>query len=208
MVGEFTMKQIIALLTLCIFGMPSAFATSNNNVEWAQSYALEANGEYEKAAAVIAPFLASGEDSEFALIRYASLNYLQGNQNDAIRAYKRALERNVRSLDARLGIAMPLMAQQRWKEASAYIEQVMAYSPFNYTAHIDLMACEEGLRNWEKLEKHASDMTAYYPSDATILVYLARAYAWQGKKDRAASVYQRVLLRYPEHLEASRYLNQ
>jgi len=137
-----------------------------------------------------------------------TLTYLQGNYNDAIRAYKRALERNSRSLEARLGIARPLMAQQRWKEASSFLDQVLAFSPFNYTAHIDRMVCEEGLRDWRVLEKHAAYLTAYYPSDATILVYLARAYAWQGQKERAASIYRRVLLRYPEHLEAIRFLNQ
>jgi len=123
------------------------------------------------------------------------------------KAYQQALEQNTRSFDARLGIALPLMAQKRWKEAKRYLQQVLAKSPLNYTANTRLMVCEEGLKQWQTLEKHASRLSSYYPSDATTLIYLARAYAWQGKKDMAAARYKRVLVRYPEHLEATRYLN-
>jgi tetratricopeptide (TPR) repeat protein len=175
---------------------------------WTTSYALEANGKYEQAAAVLAPELDHGDSSEFALLRYGWLNYLQGNYNDAIRSYKRALERNQRSFDARLGIALPLMAQKRWREAARYLAYILARSPYDYTAHIRLMVCEEGLRKWETLEKHAREISAYYPSDATVLVYLARAYAWRGKNSQARAAYKRVLVRVPEHLEATRFLKQ
>ncbi len=200
------MKIVFTLLMLGVL-IPTAAKAENKNV-WSDSYALEANGKYEKAAALIAPLRDNGNESELATLRYGWLNYLQGNFNDAIHAYKQALERNNRSLDARLGIALPLMAQQRWNEASRYLKQVLAQSPYNYVAHVRLMACEEGLRKWETLAKHALSLSASYPSNATILVYLARAYAWQGKRELAKAAYQRVLVRVPGHLEARRYLNQ
>jgi len=184
------------------------FAHAADNTVWSDSYALEANGKYDKAAAVLAPLLNKGRDSELALMRYGWLNYLQGNYNDSIRNYKQALERNSRSFDARLGITLPLMAQQRWNEASRYLQQILIQSPYHYWAHIKLMACEEGLRKWETLAKHSTSLAAYYPSDATILVYLARAYAWQGKPHLAKQAYQRVLARIPGHIEAQLFINK
>jgi len=186
---------------------PSLASAASESV-WSSSYALEANGKYEKAAALMVPLINKGSESELVLLRYAWLNYLQGNFNDAIHSYKLALKRNQRSFDARLGIALPLMAQQRWNEASRYLDQVLALSPYNYTAHIRLMICEEGLRKWETLTKHSISFSAYYPSDATTLVYLARAYAWQGKHQLAKSTYQRVLVRIPGHVEAERFINR
>lgn len=198
------MRTVICLFL--IFSCPAWAAADNIQNQWASSYALEANGQYEQAAALMMPEMDHGKAGEFALLRYGWLNYLQGNYNDAIRAYRRALERNTRSVDARLGITLPLLAQKRWREASRYLNQVLAQSPLHYTAHIRLMICEEGQRKWETLAKHAQNISAYYPTDATPLVYLARAYAWQGKRNQTAETYARVLIRYPANVEASRFL--
>jgi len=204
---ENPMKRLIAVIILTsAFPFIEAYADSSDI--WSSSYALEVNGKYEQAAALLVPELAGGEESEFALLRYGWLNYLQGNFNDSIKTYKRAMEHNPRSFDARLGIVLPLMAQKRWKESIRYLKQVLAQSPIHYTSQIRLMACEEGLKQWQTLAQHAASFSAYYPSDATPLVYLARAYAWQGKKTQAAAAYRRVLVRYPGHLEATRYLKR
>jgi len=201
------MLRLIFTLALAAVMIPvSAYADSQG--AWEKSYALETNGKYEKAAALIAPLMEKGREKELARLRYGWLNYLQGNFNDAIRAYKEALNYNPRSFDARLGVALPLMAQQRWNEATRYLQQVLAQSPHHYLANIRLMVCEEGLRKWDSLAKHAMTTAAYYPSDASSLVYLARAYAWQGKHELAREAYQGVLTRVPGHVEASRFLNK
>ncbi|MDX8389688.1 MAG: tetratricopeptide repeat protein [Mariprofundaceae bacterium] len=201
-------KSHLLCLSIFFFLFGShAHAVEKSDV-WATSYALEANGQYEKAAALLVPMLDNGQSSEFALIRYGWLHYLQGNYSDAIRSYKRALKRNQRSFDARLGITLPLLAQQRWKEATRYLNQVLDQSPYDYTAHIRLMLCEEGQRKWAALEQHAKRLAAFYPTDATILVYLARAYAWQDNNITAKKAYQRVIVRVPDHVEASRFLSQ
>jgi len=200
------LKYILTLM-MFVMAMPSFAQAASKNI-WSNSYALEANGKYEKAAALMVPLLNKGSEGELALLRYGWLNYLQGNFNDAIHAYKQALERNQRSFDARLGIALPLMAQQRWTEASRYLKQVLAQSPYHYLAHIRMMICEEGLRKWETLAKHGLSLAAYYPSDASTLVYLARAYAWQGKHELAKNAYQKVLIRIPGHVEAQRFINR
>ncbi|RLL51330.1 hypothetical protein D8Y20_09595 [Mariprofundus sp. EBB-1] len=196
----------ITSMMFALIGFTSVVNGAETKSPWSTSYTLEANGEYEKAASVIYPFTDNSDENEFALIRYGWLNYLQGNFNDSIQSYQRALDRNNRSIDARLGIALPLMAQRRWSSAMNYLKQIIGLSPLNYTAHVRLMVCEEGLRNWETLEKHAKEVSANYPTDATAIVYLARAYAWQGKKIEAQEAYKRVLVRYPENLEAIRYL--
>jgi len=201
------MLKYTLTLMMFVLAMPSFAHAASKNI-WSSSYALEANGKYEKAAALMVPLLNKGSEGELALLRYGWLNYLQGNFNDSMHAYKQALERNQRSFDARLGIALPLMAQQRWNEASRYLKQVLAQSPYNYLAHIRLMVCEEGLRKWETLAKHSLSLSAYYPSDASILVYMARAYAWQGKHELAKNAYQKVLVRIPGHVEAQRFINR
>lgn len=193
---------------VCIAISTLLASTAVNADVWRESLGLEKGRQFIQAAAVIEPLLTQGDDKEFANLRYAWLNYLQGNYNDAVRAYQGAMELNPTSIDARLGVSLPLMAQLRWREAAKYLSEVLAQSPWDYTAHVRLMDCESNLMQWDQLSRHAGDLVRRYPSDATTLVYLARAEAWKGDKEKAAAAYKKVLVRVPGHIEALQYLGQ
>ncbi len=197
-------KLIIVVATGLLF--TSSFLVKGNEVDrWKQSRHLEYQGEYAKAAAVIEALLNGEENREYSLLRYAWLAYQQRNYNDAIRYYKQALKINPASIDARLGLSLPFIAQSHWKQAETYLRQIIAMSPWNYTAHIRLFVCEEGLRQWELLATHTEAFSRHYPSDATTLVYLARSKQKLGDRVAANVVYQQVLMRLPEHIEAINY---
>lgn len=191
-------------LAVCslLLGHGIAYAQS----PWAESYRLEADGAYEAAIAALAAVIDADPSHEFAIMRRAWLEYLNGDYNAAIRDYRRARELNPESLEALLGLALPLLAQRRWREAAATAEQGLAVAPWNYYAHIRLMAAEEGLQRWQTLAEHAAAAAARFPSDATILVYLARAEAARGNVAAASRAYSQVLERFPEHEEAAAYL--
>ena len=148
------------------------------------------------------------KNNEFLFLRLGWLNYLRGSHNDSINNYQKALTLNDKSLDARLGLTLPLLAQQRWREAAKYAQQVLQSAPWNYYAHVRLMVAEEGLRQWQTLAKHADDVQRRYPSDATILVYLARANRWLNNTGDAKAAYREVLERVPGHIEALQYLEE
>lgn len=143
---------------------------------------------------------------EFAQTRYAWLSYLQKDYNTAVDHYKRAIALNPKSLDSQLGITLPLMAQGRCQEAANYAKQVLKIAPYQYFAHIRLMACEEALFQWDALFEHAQQTAQYYPADATIWIYLARAASVKGNNSSAINAYKAVLERLPGNLEAIRYL--
>ena len=191
-----------------IFIATLIFSISNNILadEWDDSYRLEAEGKFGMAARALTPFLTQKPINEFALIRHAWLNYSGRNHNDAINDYQQALTLNPNSLDARLGLILPLMAQGRWREAALHATKVLNVAPWQYYAHVRLLACEEAMKQWNKLEKHASKVAERYPSDATIQVYLARAYISTGKINLALATYIRVKQMFPSHLEATRFL--
>lgn len=194
------LRMLLALVSLRLAAEAAAQSP------WALSYEREAAGDYAGAVAALAPVVESRPDDDFVVLRIAWLEYLDGDYNGAIGGYRRALKINERSLEAMLGITLPLLAQQRWREAAAQAQRVLEASPYNYYAHVRLMAAEEGLRQWETLARHADELSARYPSDATILVYLARARAWQGNAAAARAAYGRVLERVPAHDEAAAYL--
>ncbi len=191
-------NYFIAILLMLSF---SCFAEES---VWKESYQLEAKANYQQAASKLSSLLES--NNEYAILRYAYLNYMQGEFNDAIHYYKKAIELNPASIDAKLGITLPLMAQKRWRQVKLYTHQVLTLSHWNYTAHVRLMIAEEGQRQWTTLAGHAAQLSKAYPSDTTALVYLARAYAWQDNKADAKKIYNDVLIRVPGHYEATAYL--
>lgn len=190
---------LLALVVLPVAGLAE-------ETPWQKSYRLEAAKKYVEASAVL-DRIEGGADDDFLMMRRGWLAYLQGRYNEAYGFYKNAIQINPNTLDGRLGIILPLLAQQRWREAASYAQQVIEKSGWNYTAHLYLMAAEEGLRDWRTLAAHAEQLSRHYPADAAALVYLARAHAWMGNVKTAREAYGRVLIRMPGHGEAAAYLN-
>lgn len=174
---------------------------------WTESYRLEALTQYQNAAKSLEIVIKDNPRHEFAILRQGWLNYLQGAHNEAIRDYQKALDINPNSLEARLGLTLPLIAQQRWREVASHVDKVLKVAPWNYYAHVRLMMSEEGEKKWDTLASHAKNVSQRYPSDATILVYLARANVWLKNDKEARRAYEQVLERVPGHIEAVQYLS-
>ena len=156
------------------------FSAGSRADAWSESYKLEAAGKYDNAAQLFDPLLKQAPGNEFARLRRAWLHYLAGDYNDSQSDYKKALQANPRSLDAQIGLTLPLLAQQRWKEAGIIARQALEVAPWNYYAHLRLLVAEEGQQQWQTVRDHADRLHERYPSDATILVYRARAHYWLG----------------------------
>lgn len=189
------------LLLSVLFNTSLALASED---PWKESYRLESVYQYGAALDAINNI---SSDNELVLLRRGWLNYLKGSHSKSIEEYKRAISRNDKSLDARLGIILPLLAQQRWREAAQNANKVLEISPWNYHAHVRLMKTEEALKQWTQLEKHARSVHQHYPSDADTLVFLARACMKLNKTDDASNYYRKLLELIPDHFEAKHFSN-
>lgn len=182
------------------------FTCNADDSVWKRSHDMEAKGDYEGAAAIIKPWAASND--EYATLRYAYLKYMQGEYNESIEYYEKAIKLNPKSLSAKLGITLPQIAQGRWRQVKIYTRQVLVRSDWDYTAHLRLMMAEEATKKWHTLDRHAGGLIEIYPGDTASQVYLARANAWQGDVPVAKAAYKEVLHRSPDHIEAETYLKE
>ena len=173
---------------------------------WKNSYQLETAGKYAEAMAVIDSISVNSSDAEFKLLRRGWLFYLNGRFDESIREYRLAIDRNSKSIDARLGLTLPLLAAQRWREAEQVARAALDLAPINSTALVRMAMAQEGQRDWPAMIKTSASLVSSFPSNATGYVYLARAYAWLGRNEDAATAYSSVLVRLPGHLEATAYL--
>jgi tetratricopeptide (TPR) repeat protein len=179
-------------------------ATAQTETAFATSYKLEAEKRYEAAAQTIQPLAETGH--EFATLRLGWLAYLQGSYNASIAHYGRLLQTSPGSIEARVGLMLPLMAQERWQDAAMQAQIALRQAPFHHVASVRLMACQQALKQWEALEAHAGALTRVYPSDADRLVFLARARAALANVAGAKAAYGQLLERQPAHAEALAYL--
>jgi tetratricopeptide (TPR) repeat protein len=196
-------RLVVAIATTWMLASASTYA---QEAAFQSSYQLEAAGKYTEAMAAMDSVPANGPDAELKILRRGWLNYLPGRFDESIREYRLAIERNPKSLDARLGLTLPLLAAKRWREAEQAAQAVLTLAPNNYTALLRLVIALEAQQDWNIMLRTATTMAASYPTDASAFVYLARANAWIGKREEAVAAYTAVLSRYPGHLEATAYL--
>jgi tetratricopeptide (TPR) repeat protein len=175
---------------------------------WQSSYTLEAAGKYVEALAALDAVPASGPDAEFKLLRRGWLFYYAGKFDESLREYRLAIERNPKSMDARLGICLPLLAAKRWREAEQAARTSLDLAPNHYTGLVRLAIAQEGLQDWPAMLKTSSTLVSLYPSDTAGYVYLARTDAWLGRRTEAVAAYNAVLARYPGHSEAHAYIDK
>lgn len=197
-----TNKTLVAL----IFSLSaSVFA---QEAIWQKSYSLEIAGKYPEAIAALDGVAANGLEAELKLLRRGWLFYYSGRFDDSIREYRYAIEKNNRSVDARLGVILPLLAAKRWSEAEKAARAALEVAPNNYTALMRLVIAQEAQQNWPSMYSTAKTMAESYPTDTTAMVYLARALAWMNKTTEAKAAYNAVLARYPGHLESKSYIEK
>ena len=197
------MKKWIGFLIVLVGGVWPLFTFGQTDNPYVISYRLESERRFEAAASSLQLLADSGDD--FARMRIAWLAYQAGNYNNSVSGYLAVLQRNAGAIEARQGLLLPLIAQERWQDAAAQAQIIVAQSPWDYTANVRLMACEEALKQWEALEAHAVAFSKAYPSDATALVYLARARINRKNAAGAREAYAMVLARSPVHQEALAY---
>jgi len=193
-------------LNIIFFAVYLSNPVMGNENPWEISHKLEQKADYAGATQAIQGVLKNNFQHEYAQTRSGWLSYLQKDYSTSVSHYKTAIEINPKSLDAKLGITLPLMAQGRWREAANYSKEVLIVSPHHYYAEIRLMACEEALLQWDALLEHAQRVSRIYPTDATVLIYLARAASVSGNNNKAIDTYKDVLERLPGNLEAIRFL--
>ncbi|PCH61165.1 MAG: hypothetical protein COC04_06330 [Gammaproteobacteria bacterium] len=199
------MTKLVKIILTCALVSCSTASFAISDTAWLESYTLEISGEYQKAINVITEDLETPSLREFAHMRSAWLKYLLGKHSQSIGYYKKAIKINPKSIDARSGLILPLIAQGRWAEVERSAKQILKLAPSNYQARVYLMAVAEKKRSWEALRGLALVVVASYPSQVDAWVYLARSEHHLGNDLRASQAYNNVLIRYPSNLEAIAY---
>jgi tetratricopeptide (TPR) repeat protein len=202
----------VPLLALALGLVAPALAVDMDRAAelYQSSYTLEANGNYRSALAQVEALAGEGEDTYTLHLRRGWLLYNLGRYEDAAKAYRAAIDKEPTSVEARQGLALPLMALKQWKEAESVCRDLLSRAAGDKTgrgrlAYILYMAGRYG----EAAREYEAVLEAH-PSDADMRAGLGWALLKEGKVKDARAAFEAVLRVAPAHrsaqtgLEASR----
>ncbi|WP_456431258.1 tetratricopeptide repeat protein [Thermosulfuriphilus sp.] len=186
----------------------SAWGDRSNFQVFEESYRYEKMGAYKEAIKALLPLYQEKPRSYLLNLRLGWLYYLSGQYADSIEYYQRAMEIRPSSIEAALGLSLPLMARGNWGRVERLMNQIVSQDLYNYYANLRL-AVALRLQNKASLaEKVVRKMLKFYPTSLDFLVELGRALTWQGKKEEARKIFRRVLLLDPQNVVARQALKK
>jgi tetratricopeptide (TPR) repeat protein len=170
---------------------------------WSRSRAAEEAGHLEAALAALDELPQPQRSGYAALFRRGWLHYRLAHHDQALIAYKAASLLNPDSIEARLAMLLPLMAQERWAEVAVIAEQVLRRDPDDYLALSRLAFAKFSSQHYPEAEAVYRRVVELYPSDIEMRAGLGWAVLRMGKQPEAAALFREVLDMSPEHESAT-----
>jgi len=194
-----TIKRF-TIVVLLIFGFTSLYAQKNVIKAFEDSYSLEKEGKYEDALAVVKGVYS--EDSYEINLRLGWLAYLSGKFTESIAYYNNAIAKLPLSVEARLGLVLPLSAMGNWNQIIDHYNKILEVDPKNTLVNYRLGVIYYERKQYDKSETYLKKVINLYPFDHDSLLILAWVKYRQGNFNQARILFNKVLLSNPADASA------
>ncbi|MCX8056796.1 MAG: tetratricopeptide repeat protein [Ignavibacteria bacterium] len=152
----------------------------NNSINLAEK------GNYQKAIDELLNVYSKNSDDYLINLRLGYLYYLQKKYDQSINYYKKAFDLSKEnSIEALLGLTLPLAGQEKWTEVEKIYHKILGYDKNNYTANLRLGQIYFNRKEYSKAENYLKNVYNFYPSDYETNLYLGWTYFYLNKKDEA-----------------------
>lgn len=199
-----TLPTLILFALTCGAHAQLADATIRN--AYYSSYRYEKAQNYPDAIKTMAPVTEAFPDGYTANLRMGWLHYLQGGFATARGHYEKAIKVAPYSIEAKLGVMLPLLAQEKFEDVEAYCKMVIRIDPNNYTANLRLTYALRLQKKYDAAEEIALRLLAYFPTDVAFLNEFGLLKVAKNERDRAIRVFNDVVILDPENIVAKAQL--
>lgn len=196
----------VFVLTLAALLSTPAHAAESVAELYQASYDLEAAQNHAGALARMDRLVELGQVDYVVHLRRGWLLYLVGRYADAVDAYRAAVTAAPESVEARTGLALPLMALRRWAEAEQACAEVLSRAPGNYLAMSRRAYALYSAGRYAEAADQYQAVVTQYPSDVEMRTGLGWALLKQGKASAARKAFEQVLRTAPSHVSAAQGL--
>lgn len=170
---------------------------------WKASYTAESAGQFQAALSALTELPAPQRDGYFASFRRGWLLYRLNQHAESVAAYKLAAVAEPASIEARVGLLLPLMALTRWNDVAALAEDVLKRDPENYLALQRLAFAKFSSEHFPEAEVVYRRLVEHYPSDIEMRAALGWVCLRMGKQKEAVGLFKQVLEISSEHVSAT-----
>lgn len=169
---------------------------------WQRSYVLEAQGEHAAALAALNELPVKDRTSYLFLVRRAWLLHLSGRSQEAVGAYRQAIEAAPKAVEPRVGILAPLMILRRFQDAEAEARAALGLDEDNHTASRSLAWALYNLGRFDDAERVYRRILTLHPSDLDMRAGVGWCLLRRGRPEDAESEFREVLRFAPENATA------
>ncbi|HET6339015.1 MAG TPA: tetratricopeptide repeat protein [Polyangiales bacterium] len=170
---------------------------------WKASYVAEAAGQFQAAVQALTALPSPQRDGYLASFRRGWLLYRLNQHTESVAAYKLAAMAEPASIEARLGLLLPLMALTRWNDVAVLAEDVLKRDPENYLALQRLAFAKFSSEHFPEAEVVYRRLVEHYPSDVEMRAALGWVCFRMGKQQEATTLFKQVLELASEHVSAT-----
>ncbi len=201
------MKKIIFAFLL-FFSFSFALTQEEIKRAYYQSYLFENKGDYQKAIESLMIVYTHYPNGYTINLRLGWLYYLNRNYANSIYHYDKAIKVAPYSLEAKLGLTLPYLAQERYSIVEKICYQILKVDYYNYYGNLRLAYSLRKERKYKLAIAVISKMLSIYPTDTKFLLELALNYIKINRKKDAKKILEDILILEPYNSKAKYYLEK
>lgn len=162
-----------------------------------KSLAYESEKNYENAIKELLNIYNNEKDNYLINLRLGWLYYNFGLYTESVLYYEKANNISPNSIEAKIGLTLPLSKLEKWEEVKNIYEQILKLDPQNYTANLRLGQYYLLRGNYSQANKYLSISYKNYPSDYESNLSYGWTQYYIGNKKRAKELFFNTLMLSP-----------
>lgn len=187
-------------------GLGQSSVVSPLQTAFEESYKFESDGKLKNA--IDALNKAYSPTSYEAVIRMGWLYYSLGDNPNAEKYYKAAIELMPKSIEARLGYVLPLSNVNKWDEIVKQYKDILAIDAMHPTVNYRMGLIYYNRKEYATAKSYLDNAIMTYPFDYDIVILTAWNQLMLGNKDSARHLFNKALLMSPHDVSAISGLNK
>lgn len=198
---------ILFLLAVTVCGGPMLPARADSPTAvhaalYRESYRLEAQRDYRAALDRLREIRGRGDRSYYLTLRLAWISYLLGDFASSETLYREAATDAQKAIEPRLGLTLPLLAEQKWRELERACRDVLALSSVHSIARARLAHALYMEGNYPDAASLYRRLLEEYPAELDYQTGLAWAMLKMARRAEARAMFQAVLAVSPDNVSA------
>ena len=203
------MKTKYLLTAILLAACTGLFAQSDNEKATAaisQSYVSEFSNHYPQAIEALTK--SYDDKSYFINLRLGWLHYLSGDQKKSSIYYKEAIKIVPHSVEARMGLALPLSVMGNWDEITEIYKEILSIDPNNSVVNFRMALISFNKKDNEKATSYCMKVLDLYPFDYDTNLLLGKIQMSTGKMGLAKTTLYKALQYNPDSKEVRELLKK